>query len=85
MCASVVLAAFYMPHSPVVFAGFLIVAILGLLNNQFYLFLAAKRGIPFMLAAIPFHMLYHFYNGLSFIAGVIRHLTSPHQALNESD
>ena len=44
-----------------------------LLNTQFYLFLAAKRGRSFALAAIPFHLLYHFYNGLSFVAGTIRY------------
>jgi hypothetical protein len=43
------------------------------LNNQFYLFLAAKRGRPFALAAIPFHLLYHFYNGFSFAAGSVRY------------
>ena len=26
-----------------------------------------------MLCAIPFHLLYHFYNGLSFMAGTARH------------
>jgi hypothetical protein len=26
-----------------------------------------------MLAAIPFHLLYHFYNGISFIVGSARH------------
>jgi hypothetical protein len=41
------------------------------MNSQFYIFLAGKRGAAFMLAAMPFHLLYHFYNGLSFIAGVI--------------
>ena len=46
---------------------------LGLLNSQFYLFLASKRGVPFAIAAIPFHMLYHFYNGISFLAGAARY------------
>ncbi len=73
-CASIALAVYYMPHHPVVLAGFTIFAVLGLLNSQFYLFLAAKRGIPFMLAAVPFHMLYHFYNGISFLAGLVLHL-----------
>jgi hypothetical protein len=43
-----------------------------LLNNQFYLFLAAKRGRLFAVAAIPFHLLYHFYNGVSFTVGLCR-------------
>lgn len=71
---SILLAIQYLPTSSVVLAGFLLVATLGLLNSQFYIFLAAKRGVPFMLAAIPFHLLYHFYNGISFAVGLARHL-----------
>lgn len=72
-CGSIVLAAFYLPQTGGVLVAFLILAAIGLLNSQFYIFLAGKRGIPFMLAAIPFHLLYHFYNGLSFTAGLVRH------------
>eukprot|EP00456_Euglypha_rotunda_P048710 TRINITY_DN39044_c0_g1_i3.p1 TRINITY_DN39044_c0_g1~~TRINITY_DN39044_c0_g1_i3.p1 ORF type:complete len:218 (-),score=39.01 TRINITY_DN39044_c0_g1_i3:25-654(-) len=43
------------------------------LNNQFYLFLAAKRGRAFAISAIPFHLLYHSYNGISFGVGFLRH------------
>ncbi len=62
----------YLPLHPV----FLVLAILALaiivLNNQFYVFLAGKRGRLFALAAVPFHLLYHFYNGISFGVGTIR-------------
>jgi hypothetical protein len=50
--------------------GWLMMAIFGLLiaivtlNSQFYVFLAAKRGRAFAFAAIPFHLLYHSYNGM---------------------
>jgi len=37
------------------------------------LFLAARRGRLFALAAVPFHLLFHFYNGLSFLIGALRH------------
>jgi glycosyltransferase involved in cell wall biosynthesis len=43
--------------------------IIGTLNNRFYVFLAEKRGRFFALAAFPFHLLYHFYNGVSFLMG----------------
>jgi len=50
------------------------------LNNRFYLFLAQKRGRLFAVAAFPFHLLYHFYNGVSFVLGMclwtIRSLTA---------
>jgi glycosyltransferase involved in cell wall biosynthesis len=45
------------------------VVVLATLNNGFYLFLAEKRGRLFALAAFPFHLLYHFYNGVSFVMG----------------
>jgi glycosyltransferase involved in cell wall biosynthesis len=64
-------SALYLPVNPLIFACVGILATLGLMNSQFYLFLAGNRGVPFMLAAIPFHILYHFYNGISFIIGTI--------------
>lgn len=70
---SVCVAAFYLPAHHLLLACFAVLALLGLMNIQFYIFLAGKRGIAFMLAAIPFHLLYHFYNGLSFIIGVSRY------------
>ena len=63
----------HFPKDPVVFACFAVVGAIIALNNQFYLFLAAKRGRPFALAAIPFHLLYHLYNGFSFAYGLARH------------
>lgn len=45
------------------------VVVLATLNNGFYLFLSEKRGRLFALAAFPFHLLYHFYNGVSFVMG----------------
>jgi cellulose synthase/poly-beta-1,6-N-acetylglucosamine synthase-like glycosyltransferase len=77
ICASVVAAALYLPAHHLILACFAILLLLGLLNSQFYIFLAGQRGIAFMLAAIPFHLLYHFYNGISFIAGIGRHLVAP--------
>jgi glycosyltransferase involved in cell wall biosynthesis len=73
ICLSVLVSAYYLPSHHLIFACFAVVALLGLLNSQFYIFLAGKRGIAFMLCAIPFHILFHFYNGISFIAGVSRH------------
>ena len=69
---SVLACVYYFPSHSLLFALFLIAAVLGLLNVQFYLFLAEKRGVFFAVAAIPFHMLYHFYNGISFLAGAAR-------------
>lgn len=73
MLASLAAAAYYLPAHHLIFAIFIILALVGGMNSNFYVFLAGKRGLAFMLAAIPFHLLYHFYNGVSFIVGSARH------------
>jgi glycosyltransferase involved in cell wall biosynthesis len=50
----------------------LTVAAIVLLNRRFFRFLAARRGWWFAVAAIPMHVLYYFYSGLAFGAGVLR-------------
>ena len=64
----------YLPHHPLMFCFFLLLSIVILLNSQFYVFLAGRTGRLLALAAIPFHLLFHFYNGLSFLIGLVRHL-----------
>jgi glycosyltransferase involved in cell wall biosynthesis len=73
LLALLVFTLFYIPFHRFVFSVIVVLLAVVLLNTQFYLFLAAKRGRSFALAAIPFHLLYHFYNGLSFVAGTIRY------------
>lgn len=58
----------YLPGSLLAFGFISMLFVLVVLNRQFYLFLA-RRGRLFALAAIPFHMLFHFYSGLAFLAG----------------
>jgi hypothetical protein len=69
---SILFVLTYLPRGPHILGVALIMLLLVVLNNQFYLFLAAKRGRIFALAAIPFHLLYHFYNGISFLVGILR-------------
>ena len=64
----------YFPTHPLVLLIFLALGGLILLNSQFYIFLAAKRGGLFALAALPFHLLFHLYNGASFLIGLTRHM-----------
>jgi hypothetical protein len=56
-----------------IFAFFLVAAVIVFINNQFYLFLAVKQGRLFALTAVPFHLLYHLYTGISFLAGFVHH------------
>ena len=73
ICGSIAMALAYLPKHRLMFPAFALLALLALMNVQFYVFLAANRGLAFMLAAIPFHLLYHFYNGISFLIGALRH------------
>jgi glycosyltransferase involved in cell wall biosynthesis len=63
----------YLPTHPLVFCFFLLLSVVVLLNSQFYVFLAGRTGRLLALAAIPFHLLFHFYNGVSFLTGLVRH------------
>jgi glycosyltransferase involved in cell wall biosynthesis len=63
----------FLPREPLVWALFATLSLLIFLNSAFYLFLAGKRGRLFAAAAIPFHLLFHFYNGISFVIGLTRH------------
>jgi glycosyltransferase involved in cell wall biosynthesis len=60
----------YLPHHPLVFCFFIVLSVVILLNSQFYVFLAGRTGRLLALAAIPFHLLFHFYNGISFLIGL---------------
>lgn len=60
-------------HGLPVLAGFVFTAIIAL-NRRFYSMLASKRGRVYALAVIPFHLLFHFYSGVAFLAGVAQHL-----------
>ena len=75
--------ATYLPRHPLVFCFYLVLGVVILLNSNFYVFLAGRTGRLLALAAIPFHLLFHFYNGVSFLIGLTRHtlrkLTSPHK------
>lgn len=74
LAGAMIYFAEHLPRHPLILAFFLVAAVIVILNNRFYLFLAARRGRLFALAAVPFHLLYHLYNGISFAAGLIRYL-----------
>jgi GT2 family glycosyltransferase len=42
-------------------------AIVILLNRGFYLFLLGARGLGFTLRAVPLHLCYYFYSGVTFV------------------
>jgi GT2 family glycosyltransferase len=59
-----------LPHHVLIFCFLFLVLVIATLNLQFYVFLAQRLGRLYALAALPFHVLYHFYNGISFVAGL---------------
>jgi len=63
----------FLPHRPVVFGVYAVLLLVVIINREFYLFFGKKRGFITALAVIPFHLLYHFYNGISFIVGSLRY------------
>ena len=72
MLVNLVTSMIYLPAHLLVFSVFFATLLVIVLNTQFYLFLAAKRGKQFALAAVPFHLLFFFYCGISFAAGSVR-------------
>lgn len=63
----------HMPNTPVVFSLALLLVVVVALNLRFYAFLFARLGSLWGLATIPFHLLYHAYNGVSFVVGAIQY------------
>ena len=55
-----------------VYSGMAVLLSVIALNFPFYSFLARRGGVLFALAAMPLHLLYHFYNGLSFGIALLR-------------
>ncbi len=53
-------------HILVLMISLLLIATLVVLNRDVYLFFSRRRGIPFMVFAIPVHFLYYLYSGLVF-------------------
>jgi hypothetical protein len=49
-------------------------------NRRLYRFLAARRGGWFALRGAAVHVLYHVYNGVSFIIGAAGHFTTPRRS-----
>jgi glycosyltransferase involved in cell wall biosynthesis len=70
LMASLVFICSFMPARVPVFCFYvLILSIVGI-NHRFYFFLGRRMGWITVLAAVPFHMLFYFYSGISFLTGV---------------
>ena len=56
-----------------------LLALLGL-NQRFYAFCLRARGLGFLLAAIPLHLLYFFYSSLTYALVAMEHCWRPARA-----
>jgi glycosyltransferase involved in cell wall biosynthesis len=72
MAVTCLLSVIYLPKNPLVVAVFVTPLLVILLNTPFYRFLATQRGWWFAFTAVPFHLLFFFYCGISFGAGLMR-------------
>jgi len=63
----------FLPKRPAVFVFYTLLLVVVILNQQFYRFLASRMGPLSTLAILPLHLLYHFYNGISFAVGLALH------------
>jgi glycosyltransferase involved in cell wall biosynthesis len=70
LVASIVFIVRFLPARVPVFCFFAMILLILVINRRFYSFLAHRMGWLTALAAVPFHVLFYFYSGLSFITGL---------------
>ena len=75
LLAAILFILTFLPNRPIVFAIYALLLLLVIINREFYVFFGTKMDRLSTLAVIPFHLLYHLYNGLSFIVGLTRYAT----------
>jgi glycosyltransferase involved in cell wall biosynthesis len=75
LAGTIVFILSFMPYHPMIILPFVILMLVLFINSQFYIFLQGRKNFLFALTAIPFHLLYHFYNGISFCAGMLLYWT----------
>jgi hypothetical protein len=70
LLASVLFIATHLPTRVPVICFFLMLLGIVAINRNFYMFLGRRMGWLTALTAVPFHVLFYFYNGLAFLTGV---------------
>jgi glycosyltransferase involved in cell wall biosynthesis len=91
LVGSLIFIARFLPARVPVICFYAMILMILVINRRFYSFLAHHMGWLTALAAIPFHVLFYFYSGLSFLTGVLmcgwRGLTSAgrNKAVNRAE
>jgi glycosyltransferase involved in cell wall biosynthesis len=70
LVVSLVFIARFLPARVPVICFYLMILLILAINRHFYGYLARRMGWLTALAAVPFHVLFYFYSGLSFITGL---------------
>ena len=70
LLASIVFIGTYLPARVPVLCFFLMLLMIVVINRNFYLFLGRRMGWLTAFTAVPFHVLFYFYNGIAFLTGV---------------
>jgi hypothetical protein len=70
LVGSLVFIASFLPTRVPLVCFYAVILCIVAINCRFYLFLGRRMGWITALAAVPFHMLFYFYSGISFLTGV---------------
>ncbi len=75
LIGSLAFIATYIPATVPILAFFVMLAAIILVNHKFYIFLGRHMGWLTACSAVPFHVLFYFYNGLAFLTGIVAYAT----------
>jgi len=75
LVGSMAFIATYLPSTVPIICFFVMLASIILINRKFYIFLGRRMGWLTAFSAVPFHVLFYFYNGLAFATGILAFLT----------
>jgi cellulose synthase/poly-beta-1,6-N-acetylglucosamine synthase-like glycosyltransferase len=70
LVGSLVFIARFLPTRVPVICFYAVILCIVTINYRFYVFLGRRMGWITALAAVPFHVLFYFYSGISFLTGV---------------
>lgn len=71
LVASLIFIATYLPARVPVICFFVMLLLMVAINRNFYFFLGRRMGWLTAFTAIPFHVLFYFYNGIAFLTGIV--------------
>jgi glycosyltransferase involved in cell wall biosynthesis len=71
LVASLIFITTYLPARVPVICFFVMLLLIVAINRNFYFFLGSRMGWLTAFTAIPFHVLFYFYNGIAFLTGLV--------------